>query len=1037
MAFFGLSLGKGHERVPAVRLRMESLEPRCLFDGALASGLEQIAQAREVAFIDTALQDYQQLVAGMRPGVEVELLDHGTSGLERLSQWAASHQGYDAIHIFSHGSKGRVGADVVTAASLANPKVQEELSVIGRALKPEGDLLLYGCDVGQGEEGKTLIDALARVTGADVAASTNPTGSAGKGGDWTLEAASGAIESTSLRIDNYNHLMAPITFNFTGASVAGGSKSATFTSDGRSITVATVNSTLSITSGQGGWGDYLKFSAPTETTSVTITPESGYTFTVTSFKILNENLQTTVTYTPTGGGSTLQSVDLAIGGDTTISPADWSNLSKFVITASNDFALSIDDLTATFASASPSVSSVSIADGARNTNTTYRTGDTINVTANFSDNVNVTGTPTLALDIGGTTRTASYASGSGSSALVFSYTVLSTDTDTNGIDATANGITLGGATIRNTGDTADATLTYNLVNNTNAKVDGIVPTAGTPSREDMNVSSGTSFTFDITYADTGGSGLDTSTFATSNVTVKDPSNNALTISGRSVNGSTVTYTATPPGGSWDSGDAGTYTIGVVANQVQDLAGNAVAVNASAKTFAVSYTRINNSPTGAVTITNSTDTIIRGTGKLQEGDTLAVSNTLADADGPATLTVGYQWLRNGAAISGATGASYKLVQADVGTGISVKASYSDSYGTAESANSPETAAVINVNNLPTGSLELVNVTSADRGVLKAQVGDTLKYSIGSVQDEDGMRKSTDSFRYSWKADGSEFYVQPFVTSYLLNRADIGKKITVTLTYVDDLGTKETVTSSTITNAVVDPNAKITKPIFELSENRNQPNFNDFLSSTTNTSSKSNTISTPSLDLAVKTKNELSLITALDRTQIKDISKDVALQVLTPDKIAAASKPKSNNLSLQSSFTSLNFEKLSGISLSGPKSIYSLNINQSEAIKATNPPEGLKPYSFEQNDDGSVSLLPVDIFLVNNSNTETQFNSTNLPGWLKIDAQTGKLSGAPPPGAKESVTITIIATDKKSGQKAAQTITINFNKPPPPGGPKLKL
>ena len=50
----------------------------------------------------------------------------------------------------------------------------------------------------------------------------------------------------------------------------------------------------------------------------------------------------------------------------------------------------------------------------------YDAGKVLTLTLNMSEAVNVTGTPTLTLNDGGT---ASYVSGSGSSALVFSYTV--------------------------------------------------------------------------------------------------------------------------------------------------------------------------------------------------------------------------------------------------------------------------------------------------------------------------------------------------------------------------------------------------------------------------------------------------------------------------------------------------------------------------------------------------------------------------------------------------------------------------------------
>jgi|GEM_PF-3236898 len=127
------------------------------------------------------------------------------------------------------------------------------------------------------------------------------------------------------------------------------------------------------------------------------------------------------------------------------------------------------------------VTSVSIANGGRAGNTTYRAGDNIDVTVNFDQAVTVAGgTPTLALDVGGVSRTAAYVSGSGTTALVFRYAVQAGDADTNGVDAAANGIALAGATIRDTAGTAnDAALSYSLVNNASAKVDTTAPSSAT------------------------------------------------------------------------------------------------------------------------------------------------------------------------------------------------------------------------------------------------------------------------------------------------------------------------------------------------------------------------------------------------------------------------------------------------------------------------------------------------------------------------------------------------------------------------------
>src|SRR5206468_1513415 len=74
----------------------------------------------------------------------------------------------------------------------------------------------------------------------------------------------------------------------------------------------------------------------------------------------------------------------------------------------------------------PTLSSVTApADG------TYIIGQTLTFTASFSENVTVSGTPFIALTIGATTRNANYLSGSGTSVLLFRYTVVSGDNDDN------------------------------------------------------------------------------------------------------------------------------------------------------------------------------------------------------------------------------------------------------------------------------------------------------------------------------------------------------------------------------------------------------------------------------------------------------------------------------------------------------------------------------------------------------------------------------------------------------------------------------
>ncbi|MEA4827862.1 MAG: fibronectin type III domain-containing protein, partial [Clostridium sp.] len=107
-------------------------------------------------------------------------------------------------------------------------------------------------------------------------------------------------------------------------------------------------------------------------------------------------------------------------------------------------------------------------------NGTYKAGYYLDFTVNFNENVDVTGAPQLVLTIGSTTRTATYVSGSGTSTLVFSYTVQAGDNDSNGI--TVNSLELNGGSIKDSVGN-NATLTLNgVVSTAGVKVDTTAPT---------------------------------------------------------------------------------------------------------------------------------------------------------------------------------------------------------------------------------------------------------------------------------------------------------------------------------------------------------------------------------------------------------------------------------------------------------------------------------------------------------------------------------------------------------------------------------
>ena len=160
----------------------------------------------ELVVVDRGVEGYQQLVddlitsqSGNR-SFEIIYLDTETSGIESLSRQLSDRviQGmepYDALHLISHGDDGTIqlGSDRLSGSNLN--QFEESIAQWGDALAVDADLLIYGCDVAATDSGIDLIDSLASLTGADVAASDDITGHQTLNGDWEFEYTVGLVES--------------------------------------------------------------------------------------------------------------------------------------------------------------------------------------------------------------------------------------------------------------------------------------------------------------------------------------------------------------------------------------------------------------------------------------------------------------------------------------------------------------------------------------------------------------------------------------------------------------------------------------------------------------------------------------------------------------------------------------------------------------------------------------------------------------------------------------------------------------------------
>jgi large repetitive protein len=255
-------------------------------------------------------------------------------------------------------------------------------------------------------------------------------------------------------------------------------------------------------------------------------------------------------------------------------------------------------------------------------------GNTITLTLTMGEVVTVTGTPTLALNDGGT---AIYSGGSGTAALTFSYTVSGSDSDVSALAITQANLP-NGATITNASGN-NATLTGALTTFSGLQIDPphpqILSIAETPSSGHLDAGKTVSFTLNFSEAVTVAGGTPT-------LTLND--------------GGTATYT----GGSGTSALTFTYTVGAgqttsaLATTVLNL--NAASINdAAGNTAALSLTGLTQSgpqidttaPTVSSVVASGTG-ITSGTGDLVAGHVVTLTVNLSEAvtvtGGTPTLTL---------------------------------------------------------------------------------------------------------------------------------------------------------------------------------------------------------------------------------------------------------------------------------------------------------------------------------------------------------------------------------------------------------------
>ena len=177
-----------------------------------------------------------------------------------------------------------------------------------------------------------------------------------------------------------------------------------------------------------------------------------------------------------------------------------------------------------------------------------------------------------------------------------------------------------------------------------------------------------------------------------------------------------------------------------------------------------------------------------TGTPTVGETLSVSmSAVTDLNGISNATYSYQWLADDANIQDATGSTYTLVDNDEGKAIKAQVSFTDDDDFPEQVTSEATAPVAPRPNRPaTGSPSI-------QGVLEE--GRQLTADTAGIADADGLTNPSLAYRWMRVANGAPSPISgQTAATYTLTANDVGRSIQLKVSFTDDRGAEESLTSA---------------------------------------------------------------------------------------------------------------------------------------------------------------------------------------------------------------------------------------------------